>query len=53
MITDKFLFDKNRFKRSLEQENNSLELFKKALKHGYSYLQDNFKSSENIDTIVK
>lgn len=53
IINDKFLFDKNRFKRSLDKTPNSLELFKKALKHGYSYLQDNFNSGENIDIVVK
>ncbi len=53
IITDKFLFDKNRFKRNLENNPRYLELFKKALNHGYAYLSDNFKSGENIDIIVK
>jgi [protein-PII] uridylyltransferase len=53
IITDKFLFDKSRFSRNLEQEDRPLDLYKKALKHGYKYLEDNFKSGENIDVIVK
>lgn len=52
IITDKFLFDKSRFKRDLNDSPNSLELFKKALKHGYRYLEDNFKSGEDIEIIV-
>lgn len=52
IITDKFLFDKNRFSKSLKQQ-TPLPLFKKALKHGISYLQDKFKSGENIDIIVR
>jgi [protein-PII] uridylyltransferase len=51
-ITDKFLFDKNRFNKSLKQQ-APLPLFKKALKHGYAYLTDQFKSGEEIETIVK
>lgn len=52
IITNKFLFDKNRFSKSLKQQ-IPLTLFKKALKHGFSYLQDNFKSGEDIDIVVK
>lgn len=53
MITDKFLFDRSRFKKSLDENSNSLPLFKNALKHGYRYLEDNFISGEDIEIIVK
>lgn len=52
LITDKFLFDKNRFKKSLKQQ-AALPLFKKALKHGFAYLTDQFKSGEDIELLVK
>lgn len=53
LITDKFLFDKTTFKQKLKQETLPLSLFKKALKHGYAYLTDQFKAGEDIELLVK
>lgn len=52
LVNDKYLFDKNRFNKSLKQQ-APLPLFKKALKHGYAYLTDQFKSGEDIELLVK
>lgn len=52
VITNKFLFDKNRFRKSLKQQ-DPLSLFKKTLTHGYAYLTDQFKSGEDIELLVQ
>ncbi len=51
-LDEKYLFDKKRFSKSLKQQ-APLPLFKKALKHGFAYLTDQFKSGEDIELIVK
>jgi [protein-PII] uridylyltransferase len=52
-VTDKYLFDKSSFIKKLKQENAPLPLFKEALKNGYEYLTDHFRSGENIELLVK
>jgi [protein-PII] uridylyltransferase len=52
IIADKSLFDKTHFSKSLKQQ-APLPLFKQALKQGFCYLQDKFKSGEDIEIIVR
>lgn len=53
ITTDKNLFDEKSFLQEIEQNEQALSSFKKALKHGCEYLTNEFRSGEKIDLIIK